>query len=139
LVFEVIRIRLADGTPISLEHARLPASRFAGLLELPLGGSLYGLLRDHYGVTPAESTERIEVVTATAQEAAILNVTDNAPLLSINRTTLDKAGAPIEFSHDLFRADRTRIVIHTPPGADKPTNDPRERIEIVTAPDTRTS
>ncbi|HET9944316.1 MAG TPA: GntR family transcriptional regulator, partial [Actinomycetes bacterium] len=29
-VFDVVRIRLADGTPISLEHVRLPADRFPG-------------------------------------------------------------------------------------------------------------
>src|SRR5205085_9520372 len=43
-VLDVVRIRLADGMPISLEHVRLPADRFPQLLDLPLGGSLYDLL-----------------------------------------------------------------------------------------------
>ena len=51
-VLDVVRIRLADGTPISLEHARLPAEMFPGLLDLPLGGSLYELLQEHYGTVP---------------------------------------------------------------------------------------
>jgi len=136
LVFEVVRIRLADGSPISLEHARFPAARFPGLLELPLGGSIYELLGEHFQVSPAVSVERIEVVAATAHEAAILNTGGDAPLLSITRTTADDAGTPIEYSHDLFRADRTRIVIRTPSGADRPApgTDPRQRIEIVAAP-----
>ena len=135
LVFEVIRIRLADGSPISLEHARFPADRFPGLLELPLGGSIYELLGARFGVSPAESVERIEVVRATAHEAAILSVGPDDSLLSITRTTTDGAGSPIEFSHDLFRADRTSIVIHTPPAAEhagRPA-DPRQRIEIVSS------
>jgi len=37
-----------------------------------------------------------------------------APLLSITRTTTGTQDEPIEFSHDLFRADRTRIVVRTP-------------------------
>lgn len=131
LVFEVTRIRLADGTPISLEHARFPATRFPGLLELPLGGSLYELLNERFQVTPAESMERIEVVAADQHEAAILNVDRHAPLLSITRTTRGADGRPFEFSHDLFRADRTRIVIHTPPTTAKSGTDPRERIEIL--------
>ncbi len=49
LVLEVVRIRLADGAPISLERARFPADRFAGLLDHPLGGSLYELLGEVYG------------------------------------------------------------------------------------------
>jgi GntR family transcriptional regulator len=38
LVVDIVRIRLADGTPISLEHVRLPAERFPRLLDQPLGG-----------------------------------------------------------------------------------------------------
>lgn len=133
LVFEVVRIRLADGNPISLEHARFPAARFPGMLDLPLGGSIYDLIREHYRLTPAQSLERIEVVHATAHEAAILGVNEDAPLLSITRTTTVPDGAAIEFSHDLFRADRTRIVIRTPTGSDRDEAPPsmRQRIEIL--------
>jgi len=112
-VLDVVRIRLADGVPISLEHARLPAHRFPGLLELPLGGSLYELLELHYGVQPHEAVEHIEVVLASRDEAAILDVADAAPLLSITRTTCAADGEPFEHSHDLFRADRTTITVRT--------------------------
>jgi len=33
--------------------------------------------------------------------------------MAITRTTTDADGEPIEFSRDLFRADRTRIVVRT--------------------------
>ena len=112
-VLEVVRIRLADGTPISLEHARLPAHRFPGLLELPLGGSLYELLDTHFGVRPDEAVEHIEVVPAGRDEAAVLDVAVAAPLLSITRTTTAADGEPFEHSHDLFRADRTTITVRT--------------------------
>ena len=112
-VCDVVRIRLADASPISLEHVQLPAERFPGLLELSLGGSLYELLETHFGVTPAEAEERIEVVSATDDEGMILGVPAGSPLLSIVRTSVDDAGIPIEHSHDLFRADRTRITVRT--------------------------
>jgi GntR family transcriptional regulator len=112
-VLDVVRIRLADGVPISLERARLPAHRFPGLLELPLGGSLYELLDTHYGTQPYEAVERIEVVLAGPDEAAVLDVAISAPLLSITRTTCAADGEPFEHSHDLFRADRTTITVHT--------------------------
>jgi GntR family transcriptional regulator len=112
-VCDVVRIRLADSSPISLEHARFPAERFPGLLELSLGGSLYELLEAEFGVRPAEAEERIEVVSATEDEGLILGVPVGAPLLSITRTTVDADGVPIEASHDLFRADRTRITVRT--------------------------
>ena len=114
LVVDLVRIRLADGSPISVEHAMLPADRFPGLLELPLGGSVYELLEERYGTRPKEALERIEVVAASPDEAMVLDVAAGAPLLSITRTTTDTDDEPIEFSHDLFRADRTRIVVRTP-------------------------
>jgi len=117
-VVDVVRIRLADGTPISLEHARLPAQMFPGVLELPLGGSLYELLRDHYATTPGEALEHIEVVPAGEDEATILGMDTGGPLLSITRTTKNAAGVVFEYSSDLFRADRTVITVRTPAPAE---------------------
>jgi GntR family transcriptional regulator len=130
LVYDIVRIRLADGEPISLERARFPADRFPGLLEHPLGGSVYELLEQHYGVTPDEALERIEVVAAGVDEGGILGVPEGAPLLSVTRTTEDAGGARIEYSHDLFRADRTRIVVRTP-GKAGVTGSARTRGNIV--------
>ena len=113
-VLDIVRIRLADGTPISLERAQLPAERFPGLLELPLGGSLYELLDRHYHVVPEEAVEHIEVAAATRDQAAILGVEPDAPLLSITRTTRDADDVPFEYSYDLFRADRTTITVRSP-------------------------
>ncbi len=112
-IFDVVRIRLADGQPISLEHARFPAELFPGLLERALGNSLYELLSKHYDTFPDEALEQIELVSATPDEAAILNVEIGAPLLSVTRTTMDVHGRKIEYSHDLFRGDRTRISVRT--------------------------
>lgn len=114
-VFDVVRIRLADRSPISLEHVRLPAERFPQLLDLPLGGSLYDLLEERYDTVPGEAEEHIEVTPAGEDEASILDTNPGAPLLSITRTTRDREGVVFEFSHDLFRGDRTVITVRTPP------------------------
>ena len=111
LVLEVVRVRLADGEPISLERALFPAERFPGLLDRSLGGSLYELLETHYGVVPGEAEERIEVVAAGAAEARLLELRRGAPLLAVARTAWDADGRAFERSHDLFRADRARIVV----------------------------
>lgn len=113
LVTEIVRIRLADGEPISLENARFPALRFPGLLELPLGGSIYELLAARYGVRPAEAVERIEAVPATDTQAAVLGVAPGVPLLSVTRTASAEDGTPFEFSHDLFRGDRTAFLVRS--------------------------
>ncbi len=111
LVLEVVRVRLADEQPISLERARFPADRFPGLLDRSLSGSLYELLEGEYGLTAGEAEERFEVVGATAAEARVLDVRAGAPLMVIARTAWGSDGRAFEHSHDLFRADRVRIVV----------------------------
>jgi GntR family transcriptional regulator len=111
LVFEVVRVRLADGDPISLERATLPAEQFPDLLDHSLSGSLYELLQSQYGLEPGEAEERIEVVAAGTAQARLLGVSPGAPLVAIERTAWSAAGVAFEHSHDLFRGDRVRIVV----------------------------
>jgi GntR family transcriptional regulator len=111
LVLEVVRVRLADGDPISLERALFPGERFPDLLDRSLGGSLYELLETQYGLVPGEAEERIEVVAAGTAEARLLGLRRGAPLLAVARTAWDADGRAFERSHDLFRADRARIVV----------------------------
>ena len=42
----------------------------------------------------------------------------SAPLMQVERTAYDEAGEPVEFARDLFRGDRTRIVMWTSELAD---------------------
>src|SRR4029077_20046368 len=86
-----------------------------GHLEWRLGFSVEELLDEHFDARPAGAVERIEVVTASPDEAQVLDVPAGAPLLAITRTTSDADGAAVEFSHDLLRGDRIRIVVR-PPG-----------------------
>lgn len=111
MVYEIIRLRLSDGEPLSLERCRFPADRFDGLLERPLGGSLFALLHEEYGAPPARARESIEPVVAGAVEAEALGVAEGEPMLSVRRVTFDDTGTPIEVGHDLFRGDRTRVVV----------------------------
>ena len=110
-VIEIQRVRLADGSPISLELAQLPADAFPGLLEQQLGGSIYEILERHYGLVPSRAEERIEAVNATPDEAAILGIKPKSALLLITRIAYDQHGTPCEFSRDLFRGDRTRLAV----------------------------
>ncbi len=131
-VVDLVRIRFADSLPISLEHAVLPADLVPGLPERDLGGSLYELLDREYSIRPGEATERIEIVTASAHEAAILGVSVHEPLLAVTRTTTDATGRLFEYSHDLFRGDRTRILVKTSgtPASERPRLRGR-RLEVV--------
>jgi GntR family transcriptional regulator len=110
-VVEIQRVRLADGSPISLELAQFPAEAFPGLLEKKLGGSIYEILEKDYGLVTSRADERIEAVNATAEEASLLAIKPTSALLLITRVTFDQHDAPCEFSRDLFRGDRTRLAV----------------------------
>lgn len=120
LVHEIVRVRLADDDPISLERASFPAERFPGLLDRALSGSLYELLQSEYGLTPDQAEERLEVVDAGVAEARLLDIPRHASLVSISRTAWDSTGAPFEYSRDLFRGDRIRIVVRAQSSAAVP-------------------
>lgn len=110
-IYDIVRIRLADGVPISLEHLRIPAEPFPGLLECPLGESMYELMRRRYGKTPAHAIERLEPVLARLDEAEALGILPGVPLLAVERVTYGEGDVPLEYSNDLFRGDRTRVVV----------------------------
>jgi GntR family transcriptional regulator len=115
-VIELVRVRSANGVPIVLEHSCLPASRFPGLLELPLGGSVLRLLKEHYGLIPGEVTETIAAVNAGPDEARVLAVDPGAALMAVTRTAESQQGFFYEYSQDLFRGDHTRVVVRAPGG-----------------------
>jgi GntR family transcriptional regulator len=110
-VVEIQRVRLADGSPISLELAQFPAEAFPGLLEKQLGGSIYEILENEYGLITSRADERIEAVNATPDEASLLAIKPRSALLLITRITFDQHDVPCEFSRDLFRGDRTRLAV----------------------------
>jgi DNA-binding GntR family transcriptional regulator len=112
-VVEVRRVRLGDGVPIAVEHSQFPAALVPGLLRCRLDGSLYELLERKYGQRPYRARESLEPVIAGGREAEALEIREGAPLLQVERVAYTQDGQPVEFARDLFRGDRTRVVMWT--------------------------
>ncbi len=108
-VFKIRRVRFVDDTSWSLDTSYLAAAKFPGLLDLDLTGSLYETFTRHYGFTLDHADETIELHYASAEEAQALKIDVAAPLFELWRVTFDADDGPLEFAHDLFRADRTRV------------------------------
>lgn len=112
---EVVRVRLANRVPVALETSWFPAKLVPGLLERSLTGSLYAVLRKHYGVDPVSAQERLHAVLADSTTGPLLDVEPGTPLVAVERTAYDAAGRPVEFAHDLFRCDRVELVVRRTP------------------------
>ncbi|MCI2265019.1 GntR family transcriptional regulator [Sediminivirga luteola] len=105
----VDRIRLADEQPVAIERSSFPAALLPGFLEQDLEGSLYKVLSG-YGLAPATAEEQLVPVLA-GSDADALGVSASRPLLLRIRVARAKDGTPVEYSRDLFRTDRARVVV----------------------------
>ena len=110
LVHDVIRVRLGDEVRISLEHARFPVALFPDLLGERLDDSIYELMAQRYGLRAVKAFERLVAVLADADQAALLGIEVGDPLMAIERIAYDAADQPLEYSTELVRGDRTRVI-----------------------------
>ena len=93
------RLRMGNGKPISILASHLPHQLCDGILEHDLeSGSLFGALRNTYGLNLSASTSAIEAVLANTEQADLLELTLPAALLLKEQITYLDTGQAIEFS-----------------------------------------
>ena len=112
-VVVITRLRLAAGKPLAVERSSLPAKRFSDIEDMDLGGSLYDLMGDGFGLRPVRAVERLELVEARPADVRALGVRREGPLLLVERIGFAADGTPVEFARDRFRADRTHLEIES--------------------------
>lgn len=104
-VLRLVRLRLADGEPMALERATLPAW---ALDEAP-PGSLYQAL-EAKGLRPVRALQRLRAVAA-REEARLLGVEPGSPLLHLERISYLRDGKPVERVKSWYRADRYELLV----------------------------
>jgi GntR family phosphonate transport system transcriptional regulator len=112
---EVLRletVRSADGTPISMGSAYFPLPRFARLTAAyRKTGSTTKALKA-CGVADYQRSEtRVSARPPTNEEARLLDLAAGRPILTVTSINVDPEGVPIQFTHAVFAADRTELVI----------------------------
>ena len=108
-VAHVERLRTADGRPMALERAHLPADRFPGVAEADFGArSLFDVLAA-YGVWLREARQRVVALTLSGEDAELLDVPDGQAGLLFRTLARDAEGTPAYFATSLFRGDRYEI------------------------------
>lgn len=110
-ILRLRRLRLADAEPMALETTHLPMARFRGLRKhVSAGGSLYTVLREHYGVEMERAEETIETALAGPQEAELLGADVGMPMLLLSRHSFGVDGKPVEYVRLIYRGDRYKFV-----------------------------
>ena len=105
-VWEVQRLRLANGEPISLQRAFLPVKFMPDLVKKDLTSSLFSLWQDTYHIQIRDAEQTIRTRTATSEEAELLQTSDCDPIFEITRVTYDSNNVPFEYLISIWRGDR---------------------------------
>jgi GntR family transcriptional regulator len=112
-VTQVVRLRLVDDEPLFLEKTAIPARLSPGLGEQDLSASpvFHRLLTERCGVRLAGVRKTIEPALADRYEAEVLGIRRGAPVLVVERLTLDAAGRPVVHGKWVVRGDRCKHYI----------------------------
>ncbi len=106
-VFELERVRLVDGVPLSLDRSILHPRLALGLGEVDFStASLYATLRDRAGVVPSRVDVVLRAVRADRPAAELLEMEEGGALLELSETVFDQYGEPFETATLFNRGDR---------------------------------
>jgi GntR family transcriptional regulator len=115
-VWRLERVRSADGEPLLIERTVFPAEIGALLTGVDLDThSVYEELAAR-GVTVSAARHLIDAVSATAADAALLDVLPGSALLRVVRQAYCADGRTVEWSDDRYRGDAVNFAIENRAG-----------------------
>ncbi|MDD0837025.1 GntR family transcriptional regulator [Curvibacter sp. HBC61] len=107
-VLQVRRILSFSGTPTILEDLWLPGQAFKGLTAEQMAqyhGATYAMFELDFGVRMVRAEEKLKAVLPDETQAALLQVTPQTPLLSVERVAYTYNDTPMELRRGLYRTD----------------------------------
>ena len=108
-VLQIRRVLSFAGAPTILEDIWLPAAQFKGLTADRLRsytGPLYAMFETEFGVRMVRAKEKIRAVLSDADQARLLGMAQNSPMLSVERIAYTYDDKAIELRRGLYRTDR---------------------------------
>lgn len=108
-VLQVRRVLSFAGEPTILEDIWLPAAPFKGLTAERLSaydGPMYALFETEFGVRMVRANESIRAVLPDAEQAKLLDMAQDSPLLSVERIAYTYDDKAIELRRGLYRTDK---------------------------------
>ncbi len=105
-LFEMERLRLADGVPVILEHRFVVAAHCRKLTKTQASGSLYTAFTKSHGLNIIGADEIIRAVCLDARESRQLKVAAKSPALEVVAVGHVGNGSPLWSERTLYRGDR---------------------------------
>ncbi len=112
-MLRIKRLRTGNGEPIGLQDSYLALDNGQVITreEIEQKGSIYAILQQKFGIYPTEADETLEVTLATPEEAELMQIPVNSPLLLNERTLWSQDRKAIEFVSILYRGDRYKYFV----------------------------
>jgi GntR family transcriptional regulator len=107
----LVRVRMGDGIPLSVERAWYDLDIAPGLAEADLTGSVYDRLAE-CGAPLLECEQTIEAASPEPQECEIFGFSKPIPCLLIKRRSYGTDARLIEYVEGLFRGDTYAYRLH---------------------------
>lgn len=104
-VVQVRRLLYFRERPVVLDDIWLVGAQFKGLTAERLSelrAPLYRLFESEFGVRMIRAEEKIRAVAASGTSAALLEVPEGTPLLSVERLSYTYGGKPVEWRRGLY-------------------------------------
>lgn len=109
-VVRLERLRYVDDVPTLLVWTTLPSALVPDLETAPLeDASLYGTLRERYGLLPYSAERWLEATKISTGDAWKMSVEADTPVLGIESVVRGPNGVPIEYYYALQRTDVSRV------------------------------
>ena len=105
-LWEMERVRLADGVPVILEHRRVVHGHCPKLTKSQAEGSLYRAWTESHGLKIAGANEVIRAVLLTTQESQHLQTTARSPALEVVSIGYLEDDTPLWWERTLYRGDQ---------------------------------
>lgn len=111
-LLELRRLHLIQDEPIHYETSYYSQKRFPDL-DQHIGDShsTYRIIKEIYGVQAVSNIKTINIVSATAEQARLLNCTQDIPLFEVEKVAFDQDGVPIHFSLSLLPSNKVSFTI----------------------------
>lgn len=112
-VYDILRLRLIDGSPYVLEQTYMAPALIPGITEEVLNRSIYDYIENTLGlrIGAAQKVSRADI--SSEQDHQLLNLMDVEPVLEVEQTAYLDNGMPFEYSISRHRYDLFKFSVYS--------------------------
>lgn len=104
-IYDIIRLRIVNNEPMSLEYALMPVELIPGLTLEVLHRSIYQYVQNTLGLKVGSSCGRVKADIPDAYDREYLQCYNNEPVLEVDQVVRLASGEPFDYSQSRHRYD----------------------------------